>query len=166
MEWIKREKRIKRRVTYNLANGGMVLAKYPKYHYRVILLDLNNDLSDGDLDDIVEKIGVYSEAEDLDVSVMKKEHITEDQDEMLKEKIKPNKYPYYLITRGENEKLNRIKKAYKKQHWVKNLLGWIDPIELGFSTLDYMLDFERTVFHTDNTDDVINYLVEHLEVTD
>ncbi|UOQ94568.1 hypothetical protein MUO14_06355 [Halobacillus shinanisalinarum] len=142
------------------------MTAYPEFHYGVYILDLNDDLSDEGIEDVVHEIGYYSEADDLELHVLKHEHVTEEQDRVLKEQIKPNQYPYFLIIRGENEELNRIKNSYKKNHPIRNFFKMIHPDELQYSTQDYMLNFERTVYHADNTKDTIAYLVEYLEILD
>ncbi|TCP31197.1 hypothetical protein EV207_10380 [Scopulibacillus darangshiensis] len=133
------------------------MTNIPEYHYNIILLDLNNDLSDKEIEEVVDEIGVSTDIDDLDVSIMKQKYITENQDMVLKNDIKPGKYPYFLITRGLNEKMNQIRDEYKQKHRIKNMLKMISPTELHYATQDYMLNFEHTVFHTDNINEVINY---------
>ncbi|WP_079527546.1 hypothetical protein [Halobacillus hunanensis] len=137
------------------------MSVHPKFQHRIMILDLNDDLSDEEIEDVVDEIGEGAEPDDLNISVMKSEYITKEQDRVLKEKIMPNQYPYFLIIRGEIEEIDRIKSEYKKKHRIRNFFKMIHPDELFYSTQDYMLDFDRTVFHADNTNDIIEYLIEY-----
>ncbi|WP_257349844.1 hypothetical protein [Pseudalkalibacillus decolorationis] len=111
----------------------------PKFRYEVIILDLNDELSDDEIEVMINKIGYYTEASDLGISILKQEHLTDEQKIVIKEKIKPKQYPYFLITSATYKELYRKMTEYKKKHWIKNMFNMIHTLDLHFSTEDYRL---------------------------
>ncbi|MFD2922405.1 hypothetical protein ACFS6F_01460 [Halobacillus naozhouensis] len=59
-----------------------------------------------------------------------------------------------------------MKKEFKKRHPIRNFLGMLPLDKLQCATQDYFLNFEHTVFHADNTKEIIEYLVENSEIVD
>ncbi len=136
---------------------------YPEFYYEVIILDSNEVLSDEEIEAIVDKIGERVVPVDLSITTMSGKNITEEKDRFLKKRVNPEKYPYFLITRGEGKELNKIENEYKQNHQIRNFFKMIQPGELHFATENYMLDFDRIIYHSDNINEIIDYLIENTE---
>lgn len=129
-----------------------------EYHHHVVVLVQTDDIEDPEIDDILDEI---SDKVKINIAALIRDDITGDNEQFLEEKINPTQYPYFLVIQVPNKKLDQILSAYRKKHWIRSFFQTISVEELYDSATHITHDLKRTVYHTDNIEELVHFLIEN-----